>query len=84
MAQASAEKLERTAPAEKERVASVSQIEQLAVCQSNLCHKEKETEPSVRITRSGDGREPGEREPHLGEREGDQSGIMRRKEWTPQ
>ena len=44
MAQASAEKLEHTGPAEKERVASVTQREQLA--ESPLA-KRKGTEPSV-------------------------------------
>ena len=42
MAQASAEKLEHTGPAEKERVALVPQREQLAIRQSRLCQKEKE------------------------------------------
>ena len=50
MAQASAEKLEQTGPAEKERVASVPQREQLAP-QLPL-PKGKGTEPSVQSTRS--------------------------------
>ena len=42
MTQASAEKLEHTGPAEKERVTSVLQREQLASTRSRLCQKEKE------------------------------------------
>ena len=41
MAQASAEKLEHTGPAEKERVASVPQREQLASTPEPLCQEEK-------------------------------------------
>ena len=52
MAQVSAEKLEHAGPAEKKRVASVPQREQLAVRQSRLCQKGKGTEPSVQRTRS--------------------------------
>ena len=42
MAQASAEILEHTGPAEKKRVASVPQREQLTVRQSRFCQKEKD------------------------------------------
>ena len=49
MAQASAEKLE---PAEKERVASVPQREQLARTPEPHLPKGKGTEPSVQSTRS--------------------------------
>ena len=52
MAQASAEKLEHTGPAEKERVASVPQREQLAKTPEPLLPKGKGTEPSVQSTRS--------------------------------
>ena len=52
MAQASAEKLEHTGPAEKERVASVSQREQLARMPEPHLPKGKRTEPSVQSTRS--------------------------------
>ena len=55
MAQASAEKLEHTGPAEKERVAPVSQREQLANTPEPPLSKG--TEPSVQSTRSWDGRE---------------------------
>ena len=50
MAQASAEKLEHTGPAEKERVASVPQREQLASTPEPPLTKG--TEPSVKSTRS--------------------------------
>ena len=50
-AQASAEKLEHTGPAKKERVASVPQSEQLASTPELLLPKGKETEPSVQSTR---------------------------------
>ena len=50
MAQASAEKLEHTGPAEKERVASVPQGEQLARTPEPPLIKGKE--PSVQSTRS--------------------------------
>ena len=52
MAQASAEKLEHTGPAEKERVASVPQREQLARTPEPPLPKGKGTEPSVQSTRS--------------------------------
>ena len=58
MAQASAEKLEQTGPAEKERVASVPQREQLARTPELPLPKGKRTEPSVQSTRSwGGGRD---------------------------
>ena len=56
MAQASAEKLEHTGPAEKKRVASVSQREQLASTPEPPLPKGKETERSVLIIR-GRGRD---------------------------
>ena len=49
MARASAEKLEHTGPAEKKRVASVPQSEQLASAPEPLS-KQKGTELSVQIT----------------------------------
>ena len=52
MAQASAEKLEHTGPAEKERVASVPQREQLATTPEPPLPKGKGTELSVQSTRS--------------------------------
>ena len=51
MAQASAEKLEHTGPAEKERVASAPQSEQLAKMPKPPWTKETKTEPSTQITR---------------------------------
>ena len=52
MAQTSAEKLEQTGPAEKERVASVPQRKQLASTPEPLLPKGKGTELSVLSTRS--------------------------------
>ena len=52
MAQASAEKLEHTGPAEKKRVASVPQRDQLASTPEPPLPKGKRTEPSVQSTRS--------------------------------
>ena len=83
MAQASAETLEHIGPAKKERVASVPQREQLAVSQSRLCQKVKEQSRQSKAP-DHEGRESrGEREPHLGEKEGDQSESKERKGWTP-
>ena len=52
MAQATAEKLEHTEPAEKERVVSVPHTEQLARTPEPPLPKGKETEPSVRGMKS--------------------------------
>ena len=52
MAQASAEKLEHSWPAENERVVSVPQREQLARTPEPPLPKQKGTEPSVQSTRS--------------------------------
>ena len=57
MAQASAKKLEHTGPAEKERVASVPQRQQLASMPEPPLPKGKGTESSVQSTRSSGGRE---------------------------
>ena len=66
MAQASAEKLELNGPAEKERVASVPQREQLASKPKPPLPKGEGTE--YRIMRGGETQDG--REPHLGERGG--------------
>ena len=58
MVQASAEKLEHTRSAEKERVASVSQRQQLASMPEPPLSKGKGTELSVQNTRSSGEREP--------------------------
>ena len=84
MAQALAEKLEHTGPAEKERVASVPQREQLASTPKPPLPKGKEHSRPSRVPDREEGDSQGEREPHLGERDGDQSGSMERKGWTPQ
>ena len=52
MAQASGEKLEHTGPAEKERVASLPQREQLGSTPEPSLLRGKGTEPSVQSTRS--------------------------------
>ena len=52
MVQASAEKLEHSGPAEKERVASVPQREQLASTPEPPLPRGEETELSVQSTRS--------------------------------
>ena len=70
MAQASAEKLEHIGPAEKERVASVPQREQMARTPELPLPRGKETEPSVQSTRSRLGENQGWRELHIGEKEG--------------
>ena len=57
MAQASAETLEHTGPAEKERVALVPQTEQLASTPELPLPKRIGTKPSVKSTRTRDGRE---------------------------
>ena len=84
MAQASAEKLEHTGPAQKERVASVPQREQLARTPEPPLRKRKGANPSVQSIRSsGGGESQGGREPHLGEKEGNRSESMEWKGWTP-
>ena len=68
MAQASAEKLEHTGPAEKERVASAPRREQMA---SRPCQKQKK---QSRLSKAPDhemGESQGGRQPHLGKREGE-------------
>ena len=66
IAQASAENLEHTGPAEKKRVASVPQREQLASTLELPLPKGKGTKPSVQSTKSRGGEIQGEREPDLG------------------
>ena len=84
MAQASAEIPEHTRPAEKERVASVPQREQLASMPEASLPKEKEQSRLSRVPDHEGGESQGGREPQLGEKEGDQSESIKRKEWTPQ
>ena len=83
MAQASAEKREHTGPAEKESVAAVPQREQLARTPELPLPKGKGTEPSVQGTQSWKRETRDGREPHLGERERNQSESIERKRWTP-
>ena len=76
----------RTGTAEKERVASVPQCEQLASRPEPPLPKGKGTEQSVQIKLpdSEVGESQGERQKHLGERKGCQSGSVGRKGWTLQ
>ena len=84
MAQASAEKLEHTGSAEKERVVSVPQRESSwQVRQSHLLQKEKELSHLSKAPDRERGKSQGGRKPHLGERGEDHSGSMERKGWTP-
>ena len=70
MAQASAEKLEHTGPAKKERVASVPQREQLARTPERPCQKEKEQSRLSRVPDREGGESQDGQELHLGESEG--------------
>ena len=79
MAQASVEKLEHTGPAKKERVASVPQREHLARTPEPPLPKGEGTELSVKSTRSRGEESQGGREPHLSEKEENQSESMDRK-----
>ena len=67
MAQTSMQKLEHIGPAEKKRVASVPQNQQLA--RTSELSLPKRTESSVQITRSRSGRESRLTRVTLGERE---------------
>ena len=64
------EKLEHTGPAEKERVASVPQREQLASMLEPPCQKEKEQSCQFKAPDHMVGKSPSEQELHLGERGG--------------
>ena len=83
MAQASAEKLKHAGPAKKERIASVTQREQLAITPGRLCQKEHEQSRQSKVLDHEERESQSEREPYLDEREGDQSKSMKRKAWTP-
>ena len=83
MAYVSAEKLEHTGPAKKERVPSVSQRKQPQVHRSRPCQKEKEQSRLSRVPDHEGGETKGGREPHLDEREGDQSESTEMKGRTP-
>ena len=73
MAQASAKKCEYTGPAEKERVALMSQRKQLAITSEPPLPKGKKQSRLSREPDDKGGESQGEQEPHLGMREGDQS-----------
>ena len=70
MAQASVEKLEDTGPADKERVVSVPQREQLVNTREPLCQKGKEQSRLSRVPDHEGGETNGGREQHLGECKG--------------
>ena len=72
-------KLEHTGPAEKERVASVPQREQLASTPEPPMPKKRN-----RVPDHEGGESQGEQGPHLDEREDDQSESMKSKGWTSQ
>ena len=80
MVQALAEKLEYTGPTEKERVASEPQREQLTSTPEPPLPIGNEQSHLFKAPDREVGEIQGEREPHLGERKGDQSGSMKRKE----
>ena len=84
MVQALAKKLVHTGPAEKERVASVPQRQQLASTPEPPLPKGKRNRAvsSEYQIMTGERVKNG-RELHLGESEGDQSGSMECKGWTP-
>ena len=77
MAQASAEKLDHTEPAKKKSLAIETAVGKYA--RAAFFKRKRNRAPD----RKG-GESQGERKPHLCEREGDQSGSMKRKGWTPQ
>ena len=52
------------------------------VRRSRLCQKEKEQSRQFRVPDHKERESHGGREPHLGEREGNWSGSMKRKGWT--
>ena len=66
---ASAEKLDHTGPAEKERVPQCHKVSSWQVSQSRLCQKENEQSHLCRSPDCEEGKSPGERGPYLGERE---------------
>ena len=79
MAQALAEKLEHTGPAEKERVDPVPQREQLARTPERPLPEENEQSRRSRVPDHEGGESQGERELQLGERDRDQSESMKKK-----
>ena len=85
MAQASAEKLEQTEPAEKERSglsATERAVGKYARTAFSKRKKNRSVCPEYQITRGGESQSG--REPELDEKEEDQSESMKRKKWTPQ
>ena len=83
MAQASAEKLEQTGPAEGKSGLSATERAVGKNAGAALAKRKKNRSvcPEYQIMRGGESQ--GGREPHLGEREGDQSESMKWEGWTP-
>ena len=79
MVQASAEKLEHTEPAEKRELPQCRRESIWQERQSCLYQKEKEQSHLSRAPDREMGESQSKREPHLGEREGDQSKSMEEK-----
>ena len=84
MAQASAEKLEHTGPAEREKWPQCHKESSWQVRRSRPCQKEKEQSRQSRVPDREGGESQRERVPHLDERERNQSESTKRKGWTPQ
>ena len=84
MAQASAEKLEHTGPAEKKKELPQCHLESSwQVRQSCLCQKKKKKRRLSKASDHEGGESQGERQPRLGNKERGQSGSIKRKGWTP-
>ena len=84
MAQASAEKLDILGLLRRKEWSQCHRESRWQVFGSRLCQKVKEKCHLSRAPDHEGGESQGEREPHLGEREGDQSESIERKGWTPQ
>ena len=84
MAQASAEKLEHTGPAKIKKWPQCHKESSWQVQKSRICQTEKEQSRQFRVPDHEGGESRGEREPNLGEKEGDQSDSTERKGWNPQ
>ena len=84
MAQTSAEKLSILGLLKRKEWFQCHRESGWQVRQSRLCQRKREQSRQSRALDRERGESQGERGPHLGVREGDQSGSMKNKEWTPQ
>ena len=84
MMQASMEKLKQTEPARKKEFYRCHKMSSWQRHQSHLCLMEKEQSHLFRSPNRKERESQSEREPHLDEKEGNQIGSVRRKEWTSQ